>query len=523
MSTRRFFSALSILLAFALSASVPAWTDSNVRIVRLSLVDGPVQLDRATGQGFERAIMNMPIAQGMQLWTRDDSRAEIEFEEGNTIRLAPGTKIEFSELVLRSDGSRHTVLRVDRGRAYVNYSRTSGEDFRIRVGSREIALDRSVHFRLDVLDERAELAVFGGDLDLDSHLRVKKNNSVVMDLAGMGTYDLEKGINAALEDSWDNYRSGYHDKYAKSAYRGSSFYGRSDLNYYGAWMSSPYGSCWRPYGFDASWDPYSSGAWAYYPGYGYTWVSLYPWGWQPYRSGAWNFVGTGFGYCWTPNRRYYGYGWAPVRNAPVGFVPIHPPVQPPSQPPTQPPTIVTGGRGRQWQGDPPIIPVGDIDVVNWRPKHDPGDRAWTFDGKHRLGGSDAPAVVGGSVSGAGAAATPMAAGATAAPATRMDQPRRAGRLPDPDAGERTSRNGRNASVDGARPNHTNWNAQREQRQAQHEAQRGPRNFDRQPSAPSHASPPPMSAPSHMSAPAPPAPARAPAAPSRGETRANVPK
>src|SRR3569832_447935 len=111
---------LSVLLFVGLLAALPAWADSNVRIVRLSLVEGPVQLDRATGSGFERAIMNMPIAQGMQIWTRDDSRAEVEFEEGNTIRLAPGSKLEFSELVLRSDGSRHTVLRVDQGRVNVN-------------------------------------------------------------------------------------------------------------------------------------------------------------------------------------------------------------------------------------------------------------------------------------------------------------------------------------------------------------------------------------------------------------------
>src|SRR5690242_4236459 len=100
-----------------------AWADSQVRIVRLSLVDGPVQLDRATGEGFERAIMNMPIAEGMQLWTRDDSRAEVEFEGGNTIRLAPGTKIEFAELRLRDDGTRSTIILIDSGRAYVDYSR----------------------------------------------------------------------------------------------------------------------------------------------------------------------------------------------------------------------------------------------------------------------------------------------------------------------------------------------------------------------------------------------------------------
>ena len=58
MTARRSMSVLSVLLTLTFLLSASAWADSNVRIVRLSLVDGPVQLDRATGEGFERAIMN---------------------------------------------------------------------------------------------------------------------------------------------------------------------------------------------------------------------------------------------------------------------------------------------------------------------------------------------------------------------------------------------------------------------------------------------------------------------------------
>src|SRR5689334_1709007 len=401
MTARRLMSAFSVLLALTLLSSAPAWADSNVRIVRLSLVDGPVQLDRATGEGFERAIMNMPIAQGMQLWTRDDSRGEVEFEDGTSIRLAPGTKIEFSELVLRSDGTRHTVVRVDQGRAYVNYTRSKGQDFHLQFGNRDIVLDRSVHFRLDLLADRADIAVFSGDLDLPN-LRVKKNNSVAMDLAGNGPYDVAKGFNAVLEDTWDEYRNNNHDKYARNGYNGNSYYGTGGLNYYGSWFDSSYGSCWRPYGVTASWDPYSSGAWVQYPGYGYSFVSLYPWGWQPYRSGAWNYLGAGYGYCWTPNRNYYGYGYAPVYHAPSGYVTP----QPPAGGTRNPRTTGVGGMG--------LIPVGGVNTSgNWRPT-DPiildrggrigcgGDSAFVSGGVRR--GSNVPAsgAVAGSTSTTGA-------------------------------------------------------------------------------------------------------------------------
>ena len=406
----------AILLLFTSSA----WADSQVRIVRLSLVDGPVQLDRATGEGFERAIMNMPIAQGMQLWTRDDSRAEVEFEDGNTVRLAPGTKIEFSQLQLRNDGSRSTLIRIDSGRAYFDYSHKSGEDFRIQIGNQEVALRDSVRFRADIADGKAELAVLSGSLYAGGE-KVKKNNTALLDVTS-GTFQLARGVTPVLDDDWDDYRADYHDKYAKSAYKGSSYYGRSDLNYYGGWYSTNIGDCWRPYGFDASWSPYSAGAWAYYPSYGYSFVSAYPWGWQPFHYGAWNYA-SGFGYCWTPGSRFYGYGYTPVIHPPQNWVPVRPPVVPRSP-------LVTGGPGTHpWHRGPGLIPVGDIDTANWQPRHRQGGPAWT-PGRWPHRGDQPPTVATGRASGAtGSTATAAVVNPNAASSAL---PREKGRIVNPD-------------------------------------------------------------------------------------------
>ncbi len=471
MITRRFFSAFSFVLITLLVWS-PMWADSHVRIVRLSLVDGPVQLDRATGEGFERAIMNMPVAQGMQLWTRDNSRAEVEFEDGTTLRLAPGTKVEFSELVLRTDGTRHTVIRIDSGRAYVNYARTKGEDFRVVVGNQEVALDKSVHFRADVTNDRAELGIISGELNGAPFARAKKNETLVLQLSGSESYQIAKGIDAALEDSWDADRNKDHDKYVRSAYsRGSSFYGASVLDYYGGWLDSPFGSCWRPYGFASSWDPYSSGAWVYYPSYGYSFVSLYPWGWQPYRSGAWNYLGAGYGYCWTPNRNFYGYGWAPVYYAPAGYVAPKPPVRYPGQ------------RGPRDGG---LLPVGTVNTSgNWTPS--------------------TPIILDRGGRGARGGASSFAGGGSAAPASTLntaDPNRGPRRIPSADQGFSPGQ--------AARANPSNAGSFGPSR-----APRPDRGFSG-PSGGSHSSAAPMREPARMSAPAPaPAPAPARSAPSGG--------
>jgi hypothetical protein len=91
---------------------------------------------------------------------------------------------------------------------------------------------------------------------------------------------------------------------------------------------------WRPYFASAGWDPYANGAWAYYQGAGYSWVSPYPWGWTPYHYGSWNFC-PGMGWGWMPGgswnglnniasmTQYQSIGGAAAGSRPPS--PIHPP------------------------------------------------------------------------------------------------------------------------------------------------------------------------------------------------------
>src|ERR1700758_3610910 len=89
-----------VLVGFCALLALPALADSQARIVHLSDVHGAVQIDKGTGAGFENAFANLPITQATQLRTRDNGRAEIEFEDGSSMRLAPNTAVEFSKLSL---------------------------------------------------------------------------------------------------------------------------------------------------------------------------------------------------------------------------------------------------------------------------------------------------------------------------------------------------------------------------------------------------------------------------------------
>jgi hypothetical protein len=67
------------------------------------------------------------------------------------------------------------------------------------------------------------------------------------------------------------------------------------------------------------------GAWAFSPGWGFGWVSAYPWGWTPYHYGTWVFL-PGYGWAWQPGGVWTTWYARPrVLNAPRNFVTPQPP------------------------------------------------------------------------------------------------------------------------------------------------------------------------------------------------------
>lgn len=351
----------ALVCALAVFA-LPALGDSQARIVRLSFLDGSVQIDRNTGQGFEKAISNMPITQGVKLGTGEDGEAEVEFENGSTVRLAPDTTVSFDQLSLRGDGGKVSLVRLGEGTAYFDVKVKDQDDFRIVYGSHDIHLAKSTHFRAEIADQRARVAVFKGELQLqgvDGEVKVKKNETLTLDLDEPSQYELAKGIDQGQYDWWDKEREDYHNQYAynskEQGYVDAPYsYGWSDLNYYGSFINIPgYGWGWRPYNVGYAWDPFATGYWVWYPGWGYTWISPYPWGWMPYRYGAWRFF-PGYGWAWTPGYWQTAYYAPRVINPPPSYRPPRPPSNPRTTPvavgnpsPTVGPRWTPGARGRQ--------------------------------------------------------------------------------------------------------------------------------------------------------------------------------
>ena len=318
---------------------VSASAESKARIVRLSEVQGTVRFDRAAGDGFDKAFLNLPVIEGSKLKTGKDGRAEVEFEDGSALRLAPNSEVDFIRLALGDDGQKLSTVQLVSGTVYANLhpkkaGQKTGDQFLLNFDRESVTVPQAAHFRVELADARATLAVFKGKLSATSpsgQIDVAEKHSATIDLAKndvansdparKDTFVIAKNYQDDPSDDWDRQQTDYHDRYATAA--GSSLsspygYGMSDLNYYGNFMSVPgYGNVWQPYFIGANWSPFQDGGWAFYPGAGYMWVSGYPWGWMPYNYGNWAFA-PGFGWVWQPGNWNSWNALPLVVNAPVG-------------------------------------------------------------------------------------------------------------------------------------------------------------------------------------------------------------
>ncbi len=368
--TRRAGCAVSTAIGFVLAAaSIGAFAESHVRIVRLSSVEGQVQMDRTTGQGLERAILNTPIVEGVRVITGKDGLAEVEFENQSALRLAEDSEVKFSKLSMNDAGAKVNQIEVVKGVVYLDATSKGEDGFRVTVGEASLLVQRDTLMRVNATSSQIHVAVFNGDVQLHNQAQsvtVQKKETLTVDPKNAAGYTIAKGTDSLPFDNWNKEREAYADTYARNASYGgpSHAYGLQDLNYYGDYTyASGYGYVWQPYGFANAmmgWNPYSNGAWTFYPGLGYSWASAYPWGWLPFHYGSWAYI-KGTGWAWLPGNQYNGQWYASnfhsvpvIKKAPAGWTAATPPAI--SGANVSQPTVMVGKAG----SSPAVISGGRI-------------------------------------------------------------------------------------------------------------------------------------------------------------------
>jgi len=298
---------------------------------RVNDVSGDVFVQRAGNLGYETGVINLAMAEGDKLGTRE-GRVEIQFGGGNYLRADRSTQVEFAKLP-RQDNDPYKLHLL------------SGDIF-LRVGSLDQEKAFEVHspdgsfyilsagsYRFKVADNReTELFVVEGSCEAageSGSVVVKAGESLVAD---NGNLRSDRGTLTASNDDFSRWNESRDSLLAQSLSRSTSSsylppeldeYG-SEFDQYGTWQNEPtYGNVWVPRVTNDDWRPYYYGRWVWYPIIGWTWVSDEPWGWAAYHYGRWGW-GAGLGWYWTPTR-YWGPCWVDwwSDNDYIGWCPLN--------------------------------------------------------------------------------------------------------------------------------------------------------------------------------------------------------
>ena len=357
-TTRRFSLplALGVLLVSAIPVVSADQEYSRVRIVRLSFVEGTVTLLRPGSTNWANASVNTPIEEGFQVLTDKASFAEVQFENGSTVRAGELSLLKFDQLGRTESGDLLNKITLDHGYGTVRTTPENTAVFELRSGDATFTPQGKAEFRVDWEQGKIRVEVFKGSVDVsspESSTTLAKNEVLEITPGGAEAPALSQNIKRDDWDAWVAARDQQEQESAATqppggAIPGAPAYGWSDLNQYGTWSyvdSCGYG--WLP-NAASNWSPFGFGQWSMYPGFGYTWISYEPWGWLPYHYGAWQMDptlgwawcptgggawGGGLGWIWSPAivTWYQGpgwVGWAPLPIHPISGTGLHPPRRP---------------------------------------------------------------------------------------------------------------------------------------------------------------------------------------------------
>jgi hypothetical protein len=284
-----------VVLGIALATIVlPARTaaqdqdDPPGRVARLGYLQGSVSFQPAGETDWVQAVPNRPMSTGDQLWTDQDSRAEVQLGSA-VIRLAPNTSFSFLDL---DDDT--VQIQLTSGAINITVRRLSDDDaFEVDTPNQAFTVYQPGHYRVEA--------------SADGNYTVVSVRSGEGEATGNGeTYTLRGGQRGTFSgtdslyvnvveiggpdefDTWSEGRDHRYDFSRSSQYLSHDVVGYEDLDDNGDWRDdSNYGHVWFPNQVAVGWAPYHEGHWAWISPWGYTWVDDSSWGYAPFHYGRW--------------------------------------------------------------------------------------------------------------------------------------------------------------------------------------------------------------------------------------------
>jgi hypothetical protein len=318
------FSVLAGALLLAVGAAIPgraqapAQEDLSRGVARISLMDGEVSVRRGDSGEWVAGVINAPLLTDDRIATSQNSRAEVQFDSANVLRIGGNAEIH---LALLESGRYH--LEIAHGTVTYRILRQSNADIEVNTPSVSVRPAREGAFRISVTEAgESEITARQGDVEIFTPKGTQWVYSGQTMMARGSAADPEfQVVTASALDDWDRWndsrdRALQSSNNASSQYVPPGVYGTEGMDTAGTWVYvAPYGYVWRPTAVAAGWAPYRNGRWVWVNWYGWTWVSYDSWGWAPYHYGRW-FFDARWGWNWYPGGLGVTAYWSPAL---VGF------------------------------------------------------------------------------------------------------------------------------------------------------------------------------------------------------------
>ncbi|MGH9657356.1 MAG: DUF6600 domain-containing protein, partial [Bryobacteraceae bacterium] len=269
---------------------LPMWADTgseNRGVARVSILNGDVSVRRGDSGDWVAAALNAPLVANDRVLTGPGSRAEVQFDHANMIRMASNAELRLAEL-----GYRRYLLQIARGNTTFRVLRSSEADVEISTPAISVRPLKKGIYRIFVREDGStEITVRSGEAEIFTPRGTEKLRSGhTMIVRGTASDPEFQTTRAFAEDDWDRWNESRDRDLERSAsyrYVNRDIYGAEDLDGYGQWVYVPsYGRVWSPR-VAFGWAPYRLGRWSWIDYYGWSWVSYDPWGWAPYHYGRW--------------------------------------------------------------------------------------------------------------------------------------------------------------------------------------------------------------------------------------------
>jgi hypothetical protein len=298
------FSCWCAALALALAVVVPVRAaaqdqqdDPPSRVARLGYLQGSVSFQPAGETDWVGAVPNRPMTTGDQLWTDQDSRAEVQLGSA-VIRLAANTGFSFLNL------DDNTIqIQLTSGAVNITVRRLGNDDdFEVDTPNQAFTAFQPGHYRLEVSPDGSYTAISVREGEGEA-----TGNGQTYTLRGgqRGTFSGTDSLDAEVIpiygpddfDTWCEGRDHRYDYSRSAQYLSHDVVGYEDLDDYGDWRDdSNYGHIWFPNQVAVGWAPYHQGHWDWISPWGWTWVDDSSWGYAPFHYGRWVSAGGRWGW-----------------------------------------------------------------------------------------------------------------------------------------------------------------------------------------------------------------------------------